>query len=154
MAISAVQQSDTFFFSYYMKLLVYVTAYCQASSFCIKGINGSDYQRRGRHVDSLLEELYISQGSKRMWCPCQSRHKHRCRCAWIQSHLPPEIFFPRELAMPLQVFSTSFLSARALLLLAVKMKTFYGVYKPEVTQLNETICHIKFTSAGIKCQII
>lgn len=36
---------------------------------------------------------------------------------------------------------------------AVKTETFYGVYKPEVTQLNETICHIKFTSAGIKRQI-
>lgn len=56
-------------------------------------------------------------------------------------------------AVPLQVFSTLFLSSRALLLLAVKTETFYGVYKPEVTQLNETICHIKFTSAGIKRQI-
>lgn len=54
-------------------------------------------------------------------------------------------------SVPLQVFSTLFLSA--LLLLAVKTETFYGVYKPEVTQLNETICHIKFTSARIKCQI-
>ena len=38
-------------------------------------------------------------------------------------------------------------------MVTVKMETFYGVYKPEVMQLNETICHIKFTSAGIKCQI-
>lgn len=62
------------------------------------------------------------------------------------THLP-------QPAVPLQVFSTLLLSFRTLLLLAVKTETFYGVYKPEVTQLNETICHIKFTSAGIKRQI-
>jgi hypothetical protein len=70
-----------------------------------------------------------------------------------------EFFSPKEipnlpqLTMPLQYFLTLSLSARVLLLLAVKTETFYGVHKPEVTQLNETICHIKFTSAGIKHQI-
>lgn len=49
-------------------------------------------------------------------------------------------------------FLNLFLSARALVMLAVKMKTF-GIYKPEVDALNETICHVKFISAGIKCQI-
>ena len=39
------------------------------------------------------------------------------------------------------------------MMLAVKMETFYDLYKPEVMQLNETICHIKFISAEIKCQI-
>ena len=38
-------------------------------------------------------------------------------------------------------------------MLAVKMETFYGLYKPEVMQLKETICHIKFISVEIKCQI-
>lgn len=103
-------------------------------------------------MDSGLEEERRSQGNRQY--PGQSRHsaQARAQCACAQSHLPRETS-PREPAVPLQVFETLFLSTRALLLLAVKMETFYGIYKPEVTQLNETICHIKFTSAGIKRQI-
>lgn len=63
---------------------------------------------------------------------------------------PPTLPQP---TVPLQGALALSFSARALLLLAVKTETFYSVHKPEVTQLNETICHIKFTSAGIKRQI-
>ena len=59
---------------------------------------------------------------------------------------------PSQLCPCMGALTLSF-SARGLLLLAVKTETFYSVHKPEVTQLNETICHIKFTSAGIKRQI-
>lgn len=77
-----------------------------------------------------------------------------CGCP---SSLLPGLFALRAThpspAVPLQGALTLSFSARALLLLAVKTETFYSVHKPEVTQLNETICHIKFTSAGIKRQI-
>ena len=66
---------------------------------------------------------------------------------------PSRYLFPQGASHALVSFFNLFFSARALLMVTVKMETFYGVYKPEVMQLNETICHIKFTSAGIKCQI-
>lgn len=115
-------------------------------------------QRRGRCTNSLPEGECISQGPRKKWHPCRSRHwpdKHRGTPGRAQPPSrdlspgePPALPQP---AVPLQVFSALFLSA--LLLLAVRTENFYGVYKPEVTQLNETICHIKFTSARIKRQI-
>lgn len=73
--------------------------------------------------------------------------------ASFQSSLLSEPPTLPQLAVPLQDALALSFAAMALLLLAVKTETFYSVHKPEVTQLNETICHIKFTSAGIKCQI-
>lgn len=121
---------------------------------------GGRSQRRGKYMDSLSEEEYQlrSQGEVAP-LPAQASLGHAQIHLCPKPSLPLKIFSLRkpstlpQPAMPLQVFSTLFLSARVLLLLAVKTETFYGVYKPEVTQLNETICHIKFTSARIKCQI-
>lgn len=116
-------------------------------------------QKRGRCVDSLSEGEYQSRSQEEVApLPVQvllgQARVHFCR----QPRLPPEVS-PSESQLPfpdlhaLVSFPDLLLSARALLLLAVKTETFYSVYKPEVTQLNETICHIKFTSARIKRQI-
>lgn len=111
--------------------------------------------RRARYVNLLPEGECISRSPKKKQRSCPSRHSwtdapqpEAQPPSGLSIREPPALSRP---SMPLQVFSTLVLSA--LLLLAVKTETFYGVYKPEVTQLNETICHIKFTSARIKCQI-
>lgn len=79
-------------------------------------------------------------------------------CGCPKSSILPEFFAPRathpsSTSCTLARRPDIVLCSRGSLLLAVKTETFYSVHKPEVTQLNETICHIKFTSAGIKCQI-
>lgn len=117
-------------------------------------------QRRGRWMDSLMEG---NAGKVHKEHPCQSKHSaqaqvHMYSCP--MPSLPPEIKCIHQESHPPFPASHALVSFLDIIPLcqgsfvaAVKTETFYGVYKPEVTQLNETICHIKFTSAGIKRQI-
>lgn len=146
-----------------MKLLIaHVRACYKASTLCGKSISGVGWgsQRRGKYMDLQLKREYQLRSHKEEApLPAPALLGHAQMYLFPKPSLPLEIFSLRkpltlhQSALPLQVFLTLFLSARVLLLLGVKTETFYGVYKPEVTQLNETICHIKFTSARIKRQI-
>lgn len=124
-----------------------------------KSISGNDKPEQGQ-VCGLTAGRKGYQHPKKKWHPCQARPSAQaeeqvslCRSPASLQRSPQRATRTSQPAMPLQAVSTLFLSTRALLLLVVKTETFYGVHKPEVTQLSETICHIKFISAGIKRQI-
>ena len=110
------------------------------------------WARGGAHCWKKSVSVEVLRGSSAL-ASSGAQHKHRCRYSWAESNLHPDIFLPQGASHALASFLNLFLSARALVMLAVKMETFYDLYKPEVMQLNETICHIKFISAEIKCQI-
>lgn len=140
-------------------LYVHFRACYKARTLRGKSISGKDEPEEGqvyKLTGRRTEYQSMSQAEAEPW-PVQALLGPAQVPSRPEPSLLPETFSLREppalpqSVVPLQVSSALFLSA--LLLLAVKTETFYGVYKPEVTQLNETICHIKFTSARIKRQI-